>query len=104
MENESTKVRCWRAAIKIVYDEFDNIDKAKVCHSLPELGYLSKSYFDDKPLDIPHISWEMEKDTLHIVGLTYEVVFGFVIGFMDAIFADKFYSLENKKTRSFERS
>lgn len=97
------QVRCWRVIIKLEYDEFNNLDKTKICHNTPEQIVLERTYFDGKPLDVPHIVWHREKDTLYIVGMSYDVVRGFSVGFMDALFADKFYSLENKKTGMFER-
>lgn len=106
MENEHKPelVKCWRVVIKLEYDELDNLDKSKICHNVPEQIVLERTYFDGKPLDIPHIAWHREKDTLYIVGMSYDTVHGFSVGFMDALFAEKFYSLENKKLGMFERN
>lgn len=103
METEE-KVYMWRSRIRLIYDEFDKLDKKEIAYQAPEMISMPKEFLSDKPLDVPLAIWDKENDLLYILALTREMVVGFAIGFLDGIMGEKLYALENKIVNDFGRT
>lgn len=100
METEEN-VYMWRSRIRLIYDEFDKLDKKEIAYQMPEMISMPKGFLSDKPLDVPLVIWDKENDFLYILALTREMVVGFATGFLDGIIAEKIYALENKIINEF---
>lgn len=103
METEE-KVIMWRVKIRLIYDEFDKLDKKEIAYRALEMISMPKEFLSDKPLDVPLVLWDKENDLLYILALTREMVVGFAIGFLDGIMGEKLYALENKIVNDFGRT